>query len=373
MNLASRRAGRRVALIAVMGLVLGAAPSPAQTAQPPTGAVDTANGQSPADPAVAPSVQLRGFGDIQFRAVDDGPATTTFGLGQLDLFVTSGLGNSLSVLAEMVIEANEFNEVAFEIERLQLQYFPNDHLKLIVGRFHANLGYYNTAYHHGTWFQTAVRRPMLFAFEDEGGILPIHDVGVSATGLASSRRIGLHYIAEVGNGRDWTPGAEPVQNESDHSSSKAVNVGFFAQPERWTGFQAGASVYRDRISRDAEATLTNTIVVAHAVYQGADVELLSEFALLQHRVDGGATYRSPAGYAHVSRRFGHVRPYARYEFIDVDPATPLIGATGRSHGPSAGVRIEPGAFTAVKVQYDRRVRNGLETTNGLTVQLAFTF
>lgn len=373
MNRHSRRAAWRVALIAVMGLVLGATASPAQTAQPPTGAVDTGTGQSPADPAVASSVQLRGFGDIQFRAVDDGPATTTFGLGQLDLFVTSGLGNSLSVLAEMVVEANDFNEVAFEIERLQLQYFPNDHLKLIVGRFHANLGYYNTAYHHGTWFQTAVRRPMLFAFEDEGGILPIHDVGVSATGLVSSRRIGLHYIAELGNGRDWTPGAEPVQNESDHSSPKAVNVGFFARPERWTGFQAGASVYRDRVSRDAEATLTNTIVFAHVVYQGADLELLSEFALLQHRVDGGATYRSPAGYAHVSRRFGPVRPYARYEFIDVDPATPLIGATGRSHGPSAGVRIDPGAFTAVKVQYDRRVRTGLETTNGLTVQLAFTF
>ena len=148
--------------------------------------------QAPPDPPAAPSanpvLQLRGFGDVQLRASDGESPNTTFAVGQLDLFMTSALGDSFSVLAEAVIEANPENQFGFELERAQLQYFPNDHLKLILGRYHANIGYYSTAYHHGTWFQTAVGRPRLFGFEDQGGALPIHDVGISATGLIPDRK-----------------------------------------------------------------------------------------------------------------------------------------------------------------------------------------
>jgi len=36
-------------------------------------------------------------------------------------------------------------------------------------RYHTAIGYYNTAYHHSTWFQTTTGRPFLFEFEDKGG------------------------------------------------------------------------------------------------------------------------------------------------------------------------------------------------------------
>jgi hypothetical protein len=43
--------------------------------------------------------------------------------------------------------------------------------------------------------QTAVGRPFIFAFEDEGGILPIYNVGLSAAGRVPSGGLNLQYVA----------------------------------------------------------------------------------------------------------------------------------------------------------------------------------
>jgi len=43
--------------------------------------------------------------------------------------------------------------------------------------------------------------PLSLSIEDRGGILPVHTVGASASGLIPSGHLGLHYVAEVGNGR----------------------------------------------------------------------------------------------------------------------------------------------------------------------------
>src|SRR5207247_10157642 len=62
--------------------------------------------------------------------------------------------------------------------------------------------------------QTTIDRPFIFAFEDEGGILPVHNVGLSASGQIPSGRLGLRYIAEIGNGRT---SRSPLRSE-EHTS-----------------------------------------------------------------------------------------------------------------------------------------------------------
>jgi hypothetical protein len=363
----------RVGAISVLLLLVSAgAVSGQAVGDPPSSSAAAADRQA-SDALTTPSLTLRGFGDVQFRAGDSSPSTSTFGLGQLDLFITSTLGETFSVLAESVVEAADDNTFGFEIERLQLQYNPNDRLKLILGRYHTNIGYYNTAYHHGTWFQTAVGRPTLFAFEDEHGILPIHEIGFSASGRISPGAIGLHYVVEVGNGRDWRPDAEPVQTVEDHDSGKAANVGFYVRPNRWAGFQAGASVYRDRLKTDSAPDTTETLLSAHAVYERPDFEFLNEFVLLRFRPRAGPVFQSPAFYSQIAKRIRQIKPYVRYEFIDVDPGTPFIADVGRQHGPSIGVRYEAGPFVALKGQFNHVARRGLASANTVTFQAAFTF
>ena len=124
--------------------------------------------------------------------------SNAFALGQFNLFITSRLSEHVSVVAEPVLEADERNAFGFELERLLLQLTANRYFNVSVGRYHTAIGWYNTAYHHSTWLQTAVGRPFLFEFEDNGGILPIHNVGLSATGQIPSGDFDLRYVAEVG-------------------------------------------------------------------------------------------------------------------------------------------------------------------------------
>ena len=184
-------------------------------------------------------LRIRGFGDISFHGSTQHGDTTSFSLGQLDLFVTSDVSDKFKFLSEIVFEGGpsniygnvtgEPNSFSVDVERYLLQYSHNDYFNVSAGRGHTSIGYYNTTYHHSSWLQTTTGRPFLFDFEDHGGILPIHMVGVSATGQIPSGSLGLHYVAEVGNGRASRQpiDQEPVQNVIDDQSHKAYNVALF--------------------------------------------------------------------------------------------------------------------------------------------------
>ena len=135
-----------------------------------------------------------GYADLGYRAITANGGTNSFRLGQADLFITSKLSDKLSFLMETTIDSDQNNSPGIEIERLLLNYRENEYLNVSMGRYHSAIGYFNAAFHHGRWFQTAVDRPFLFEFEDEGGILPIHNVGVSVSGRVPSGDLRLNYV-----------------------------------------------------------------------------------------------------------------------------------------------------------------------------------
>ena len=357
--------------------------TPSAAAAVSAAAPSTVSKDSEADPSHTatdhmhggPSLQIRGFSDVTFHASDLRGDKQAFGVGQFDLFITSRLSDKLGVLAELVLEANDQNAFGFEAERLLLSYKPSDYFNVAFGRYHTAIGYYNAAYHHGTWFQTATGRPFIFEFEDEGGILPIHNVGVSANGRIPSGKLGLQYVAEIGNGRARrSPLAEPVQNVIDENSGKAVNVGLSARPEWAQGLQAGFSIYRDRLTPDGLPRIGETIGAAHVVYTNPTFELLNEAIIVRHALNGTRrTFNTSGFYSQVSRKFDKARPYFRYQYVNAADGEPILGDVGRRNGPSVGLRYDVSEFAAFKAQYDRTGRRGLEPFNGLTLQLAFAF
>jgi hypothetical protein len=319
-------------------------------------------------------LQIRGFSDIDFSTSNRKGSTSSFTLGQLDLFITSRLSDKFSVLNENVVEANDENAFGFEIERLLLQYSASDYLNLAVGRYHTAIGYYNTAYHHGTWLQTATGRPFLFAFEDEGGILPIHNVGVSASGSIPSGQLGLRYTAEIGNGRtSRTPTAEPVQNVIDENNTKALNFALQARPDGVPGLQVGASFYIDRLRPEGAPSIRETIPAGYLVYQTPAFEWLNEGLVVRHKVRGGKSYSTGAFYTQIARQFGKFRPYFRYQYVNAPQDEPIYKDIGFRHGPSLGVRYDASDSTALKLQYDRTDQRSQKGFDTLTLQSAFTF
>lgn len=322
-----------------------------------------------------PEVRFHGFADVKYYASDRPGQKNTFGLGELDFFVTSQLSEDVSLLDENVVSADSENAFGFEVERLLLQYTPSDYFNVAVGRSHTAIGWYNNAYHHGTWFQTATDRPFVFNFEDNEGLIATHNVGISISGLIPSGRLGLHYVAEVGNGRNYTKGQESVQTVRDNNDHKAINVALFARPSRWPGLQAGVSVYHDLLTTDGLPDITQTIFCGHAIYSTPAFEWLNEALLFRHEAAGVVHY-TPAFYTQLAKQFGKFRPFVRYQYLNAPVADPLfsyLGLAGVRHGPSVGLRYDFTDLTTIKLQYDHYFEPGNTTVNQFTAQVGFTF
>jgi hypothetical protein len=326
---------------------------------------------------VVPQLQVHLFADVRYSATDSTGSKNGFGLGQFDLFARSELSDNFSVLSEATLTALPRNTFNAKIERLLLSYSPSNHFTASVGRFHTGIGYYNAAYHHGAWFQTATGRPIVFGIDGDIGVVPIHTLGITATGEIPSGALGLHYISEIGSGRaSQSSAAVSPQPGLNDNNTPSFNVGLFARPDRFDGLQVGVSVYRDRLtlSDTSKKAIDETITAAHALYKTDAVELLSEAVLIRHRSRSGLPATNLQGYyAQASRRFGVVRPYVRVDYVDVPRADQLFGFLGRRSGPTLGIRYDFDALAALKVQTSHLSQTTRSTMNRFDAQVSFMF
>jgi hypothetical protein len=322
-----------------------------------------------------PVMRIRGFTDVNYLASNQKGATNTFALGAFDLFISSQISEHFSMLSELNFEFGDDNELGVDLERMMLTYSLNDHFNLSFGRYHTGIGYYNTAFHHGTWFQTATGRPFLFFFEDDGGVLPVHNVGMSLTGTLPSGKLGLHYVAEIGNGRPArVPQNSTVQNLIDENNGKSFNLGLWARPEWVRGMQVGASLYHDHLMPGIGPRIEEFIPAVHAVWVTPEFEWLNEGVVIRHSLDqGGRTFNTSGFYTQVSRQWKKYRPYFRYQYFNASPSEPLLADAGLQHGPSLGLRYDWSPFAAFKIQYDHSFRRDLQDLDLLGLQMSFTF
>ena len=345
-------------------LLLGGAASPV-CAQPP---------EEHHDPTAAPGPEMlvRAFGSVDWGASQLPGEPNSFALGQFDLFVTASLSDRVSVLAEIVMEASGDNtRVVTDRERLQLTFRFNDHLQLTAGRYHTGIGFYNVAFHHGAYFENPIGRPRIFAFEDEGGVLPVHEVGISVRGTVPHTASALRYLAEVGNGRTWV-NAEDTEGR-DRNGSKSTNVGLSLRPERWRGVEIGTSFYRDTIFATPSTDIAHRIAAAYAVYRTTNAEVMAEWLTLSHTIAGTPAFHNHGGYAQVSRSWGRARPYYRFDRLAVNPATPFIGDLGSFQANVIGLRFDPAMWIGLKAQYERTNEAGVRGIDGVRTQLVFVF
>jgi hypothetical protein len=390
------------------GAQTAAAPAPAAPASPtpapvvasssPLGTASADDMSSPHDhmielPGGGPALKIRGFFDMDLGLGSDAnplifpeaaygvSAHNTFQAGEFDLFMSSKLSERLSFVSELVVGSDPTNEWGLDIERLQLTYKRNKYFEISGGRYHTAIGYYNTAFHHGTWFQTATGRPFMYFFEDSGGLLPVHNVGVTTTGLVpGTDKLGLHWVAEGGNGRSSNPFAAPVQNFLADKNHKAYNFAGYIAPEWARGLQIGTSYYRDRMVPVGIPHVEQDIRSVYAVYITPTWEFMNEAVELNNHIDGQQhVYRTPMGYTQLSRKFGMYRPYVRYQYVNSPEGDPVNIYTGRYTGPSVGLRVDFADYAAFKLQYNRLYQHSITpvldsaTANGLDAQIAFTF
>jgi hypothetical protein len=347
----------------------------------------------PPTPATLPDwhdlrgVQWRGFGEFNYKVLDqrqpelgtDGfvPGSAgNFYTGDFDLFVSAKLGDKTSVLAEIAFGELDHQTFNVDLERFLLHYEFSDYLKMSFGRYQTGISYYNTEFRSAKFLLTTADRPLAAQFADEGGLLPTQAVGVSITGLVPSGKLGLNYLFEYGSSDTVRPDINGSGKVDDENNGNHVNVGFFVRPDGLPGLRIGGSFYHDMIGDStmlSPVRFGQTIVNAHAVYVAHSVEFLNEGFLIRHtNVRSGIVFNMPAFYSQFSKRFGHLRPFFRYQYINAHPDS-VLEDVGLRYGPSFGARYDFNDNIAFKAQLDHTVRKDLPDLNGLQMQVAFTF
>jgi hypothetical protein len=354
------------------------APQPAQLEQAPTVTAQEPPAIDDAMPDNTSRFNFHGYADVDFQRNVDGQ-TKEFDLGEIDLFGTARLSPHWTALMELVFETDDQQLVAsvpVNVERLLLQYRGNDFFNADIGSYRTSIGYYSTAYLRGAWLQTAISRPRMFTFEDQGGFLPLHAVGVSVNGRIPSGDLNLHYVVEAGSSRNYgdTAGVPLV----DISFNRATNLAVDSQPRGVPGLEIGFSTYHDLFSPLAGIALDRSVWMAHLVYVKGRVEFLNE-GLRIGLGNSALGWSTGLGfYSQIAYRVAPSwKPYARVEYLNLHGAG-LIDQQARIYMPwktvyTAGVRYDLTDSVALKFELGHDTEYLRSNFISAAVQLAFTF
>lgn len=358
--------------------------APKSNAAPTSGTMQMPGmqGQVPPTPVLVaehptyPSLQIRGFGDVDFSSTDQKGTFSGFNLGQFVLHFSSSLSPKVSVFAETSFTAQPEGPYKLEVERVIIRYDYNDNLKLSFGRYHTPINYWNTAFHHGAWLQTTISRPQMIEFG--GTFLPVHFVGALAEGSIPSGGLGLNYDVGVGNGRSST--ISLAGDAGDVNNNRAWLANIYSRPARFYGLQVGASGYRDEITLANGRNYREWIGSANLVWFKETPEFIAEFANVNHQdLQTGLNYNSQAFYVQVADRLPWFqrqwKPYYRFEYIHIPEGEPVFVATLQDLvGSTLGVRYDITSYAAFKAEY-RYTKQGVNEpfVNGAFFQTAFTF
>lgn len=338
--------------------------------------------------AATVGVPLHGFMDVGYVQSNRKPADgrkSGFTLGNVDFYLTPEFGDRIKSLIELAFEYGDEGTLNTDLERMQFGYTFDNNMTLWAGRFHTPYGYWNTAFHHGAQIQTSIARPRMVAFEDQGGILPAHTVGLWVTGQtpAGSGKIG--YDAFIGNGPRLMDGVIDFQGMRDDNGNKlaggAVKYRFGGAADGLVlgvhGMQGDYNVYQTGSTPVASGKMRMT--GAFGYFENDDWETIAEYYHFNNANRGGApgTYDSWAGFVQAGRNIdASLTAFVRWEKASLNGQDNYfrgLEAGGSYTRQALGLRYTINPKTALKFELLRTDDAREGRTNEAQVQAAIRF
>lgn len=288
-------------------------------------------------------LQMHGFMDVGFAGNTDNNLSAHpkgFNIGALSFYLTPRFSDRVKALVEPNFEISSDGSVATDLERLEIGYTFSDAATLWGGRFHTPYGYWNTAFHHGAQMQTSILRPRFIAFEDQGGVLPSHMVGLWSAGKAKAGSGKITYDIYAGNGPKIVMGVDAAGNQT--LGTQDINLNGDSNKQTMAGFNLGYEFSRildglrlaihglsGDVDDDSDGTIagstklnktTLNVVGGSLVYLENDWEVMGENYYFSNKDKSGTTgtHKSRASYLQIGRGFNKVTPYVRYERATYD-------------------------------------------------------
>jgi hypothetical protein len=316
---------------------------------------------------------LHMFVDVGYSyTTNDAPEKARgFLMNNFDLFFNPQISNRDRVLVELLYETHEGSYVT-DVERMQIGHSFSNALFLWAGRFHTPYGYWNAEFHHGAQLQTSVVRPKFVNFEDDGGIVPAHSVGLWGTGTLGKFQYDLYIangskiespvaaagatVAEAGTlnpniSTDDNNGPLIGFNLSQKINNDNVRVGLH-------GYTQGVSVYDTSIAGVAPQTYRaqSLMLGGYLVVDNGSIESISEYYNFSNKNEfGGNTgsNKSWAGFTQFAYNMDKSSYFVRYEraVLDQNDFYFLKQASGRSYDRIAGgIKYNLGPDICVKLE-----------------------
>ena len=345
-----------------------------------------------------PKMTVIGFGDMgfgiqRFKSLGE----QGFYIGAQGLTFTSQINDRLSFLLEtdFHLHAQPFEPFDdfehFHLQRATLAYTFSDLLKLTLGKIHTALGYYNQAYHHGTYLESATFRPEIVEFEVSdifldrrgGGHLPTHTVGAELSGTRGLLEVGdMSYVLGLSNGR--SPSAAFIETNRNTNDTLALNTQLVFKPALVDGLQVGVGYYLDQIPQQVEpfspptrrGIIQEQISSAHAAYFYDKTELIAELYRIHHRDKGvDAVTEDWGGFFQAAYQLTEkFRPYFRFDYMDTDASRYFTGSRQRKDNTyHLGVRWDVLPWNALKFEYSYRADQITEDAHTMSMNTSYTF
>ena len=312
---------------------------------------------------------IHGFMDVGFASNSDSHLTDNpkgFFVGSLSFYLTPHFGDKVKALVEPNFEIPPDGSVAVDLERVQIGYTFSDNATAWAGRFHTPYGYWNTGFHHGAQMQTSVLRPRFLDFEDKGGILPAHMVGLWGTGKVRAGAGRFTYDVYAGNGPkivDAGAGAGVLDinqaGDDNHQAMMGFNLGY-----EFSGMMDGLRLAVHGLNGDVNAyavsqaflnTTTLSMMGGSAVYLSNEWEVMGEYYRFndKDKSSGTGTHTSWADYLQIGRSFNDLTPYVRFERTVLSQLDSYFSnqASGQSYARQAlGLRYNLNPKAALKFE-----------------------
>jgi hypothetical protein len=306
---------------------------------------------------------VHGFADVRaaWSSSNDPQTLRGFSVGTLDLYLTPQVSDRVKSLVEIAFEFDRDGNGSADMERLQLGYAVSDAMTLWAGRFHTPFGLWNTWYHHGANLQTSILRPRFVEFEDEGGIIPAHSVGLWANGKLRLSSGKATYDLYLSNGPSIRQRRLDPNSFTDDNSSKLLgfNLGYHPGGAR-DGLTFGIHGFGSTINAysPADVALSKTqlrVAGAYFGYDADDWEVIGEYYHFAN-ADAATGARRPSNmeFIHAGRAFGALTPYIRLERASLDPDDNYFRSQqlGRSYRRAiVGARYALDGRSSLKVEF----------------------
>ncbi len=305
---------------------------------------------------------LNFFGDVSLSGgkPDGGEHAFGFGLGGQDVLIRGELSENIVATTEMAFETAEDGSIGVDLERFNVRWQSSRYF-VEAGRTHTNFGYWTNAYHHGRWLQPTIERPRWVAFEDDGGILPVHWVGAGGGLRVPVGDATVNVQGTVGNGRGRI--VDDVRNNHDYQNMKSFHASFevvgIGRPELRAGVAGIYGTIQGQPDRPVPNDITEVIGAAHVAYVNVPLLFIAEGYDVAH-LALGHQWTTYGGFILLGYAIGRFTPYAEVEriaskggqdpFFIPDPMAADLPTFDSLEG-LLGLRFDITDWTALKVEY----------------------